>query len=377
VVEVFVPKKRDKWGRRFGFVKYQDEGNEAKLGQRLEEVWFRDTRLKVNKAKFGKEKQAVVEERRLKEDDRGGGSILLPGKSFKCALVPEKGMNTVLGEERPCLKIYPSEELLELLQWAYVGELQQFLDAREVQQSLTMEGLSQIKVTTMGGNILLIQIEGNKVLDSVIKQHQEWWDTLFCKVSKWSSNLVASKRFIWLKVYRIPMHVWDEPLFKRLGSLFGTFVDFDEATISRKRLDFARILVSTERKRLVDEMVNISVMGAVYSLWVVKELGGRQWESEVRESREDDVTSQSSRENDVAYCEGRLFSDEEVPIPRLRDYGSLGNSKVSPLVESKLGSGFLLSVHEGPQATDPSKRDGFLIDPMACGQVASRGSAMM
>jgi len=73
----------------------------------------------------------------------------------------------------------------------------------------------------------------------------------------------------------IPLHVWDEPLFKKIGSLFGVFVDFDKDTIARNRLDMVRIRISTARKGIIDEIVKIRVMGAEFMLWVVEEGGGR------------------------------------------------------------------------------------------------------
>lgn len=57
VREVFVPKKRDKLGSRFGFVKFKDVSDEAQLGRRLEEVWWGDSKLKVNCARFGREEK--------------------------------------------------------------------------------------------------------------------------------------------------------------------------------------------------------------------------------------------------------------------------------------------------------------------------------
>jgi hypothetical protein len=71
---------------------------------------------------------------------------------------------------------------------------------------------------------------------------------MFKKVVRWSPQLVADSRIVWVKVFGIPLHVWDEDLFKKLGSVFGVFVDFDEDTISRKRLDFARIQISVSMK---------------------------------------------------------------------------------------------------------------------------------
>lgn len=106
-----------------------------------------------------------------------------------------------------------------------------------------------------------------------------------------------------------------EPLFKKLGSLFGVFMDFDDETIERKRLDVARIQVSTVRRGLIDEMVNLKVMRAAFQLWVMEEYGGRRGSSEWREVEDEDASSVGSREEDVIGGEEGLFSDaEECPL---------------------------------------------------------------
>jgi len=55
VGEVFIPNKLDKWGRKFGFVKFKEVKDVVDLERRLEVVWLWDTRLKVNIARFGRE----------------------------------------------------------------------------------------------------------------------------------------------------------------------------------------------------------------------------------------------------------------------------------------------------------------------------------
>jgi hypothetical protein len=273
------------------------------LGSRLQEVWLWNTRLKVNRARFGREKQQLVEEgvaeRRKTVVAAGEGPSIVTGKSFKQALGREKGQFVGKTEERQCLLVQPSEEMLELLKWSYVGELHQNLEAKEVQQMLVLEGLSAVKVTTIGEKMLLLQVDGNKELQGVISNHKLWWDASFLKVSIWSPPMVVSRRSVWLQIHGIPIHVWDEPIFKAIGNLFGGFIDFDEDTASRNRLDFARIKVSTTRKGLIDEHVEISVVGAVFCLWVVEEGGGRRWEPVDKERMMDDVTSVGSREGDV------------------------------------------------------------------------------
>jgi len=86
VEEVFVPKKLHKWGRKFGFVKYKEVGNEEDLEGRLEEVLIWNHKLKVNQARFGREKQQEKEVKQAKVANSSGGAVIVPGKSFKNAL---------------------------------------------------------------------------------------------------------------------------------------------------------------------------------------------------------------------------------------------------------------------------------------------------
>jgi len=59
-------------------------------------------------------------------------------------------------KEEPCLEIQLSQEILEVLEGAYMGELHQVMEVREVQQRLFMEGLSMGKATAMGGKLFLL-----------------------------------------------------------------------------------------------------------------------------------------------------------------------------------------------------------------------------
>lgn len=59
-------------------------------------------------------------------------------------------------KEEPCLEIQPSQEMMEVLEGPYMGELHQVMEVREVQQRLFMEGLSMGKATVMGGKLFLL-----------------------------------------------------------------------------------------------------------------------------------------------------------------------------------------------------------------------------
>lgn len=108
-----------------------------------------------------------------------------------------------------------------------------------------MEGLHRVKVITMGAKRMLLLFHGIGDIEEVRNNHKAWWDSMFKCVKRWSPQVVADTRMVWINVHEIPLHMWDEPLFKMTGDLFGKFVDFDGDTIGRNMLDVARIKVET------------------------------------------------------------------------------------------------------------------------------------
>jgi len=75
--------------------------------------------------------------------------------------------------------------------------------------------------------------------------------------------LVASRRIVWIKIFGLPIHVWEEEAFKQIGSQFGDFLDFDEDTISLKRLDVTRVKIVTNRLGLINDHLVIQVVGSI------------------------------------------------------------------------------------------------------------------
>lgn len=65
--------------------------------------------------------------------------------------------------------------------------------------------------------------------------------------------MVVKNRKVWLRVTGLPLHVWEEENFQQLGAIFGVFLGFDEEIIGFRRLDFARIHLSTSRMGFISE----------------------------------------------------------------------------------------------------------------------------
>jgi len=259
------------------------------------------------------------------------------------------------------------EERLAELNGSKVGFLRPFGDGLLLQEGMVMEGLEKIIVTAMGGHMVLLQSSFPSEIQRAAVNHIDWWEAHFQKVVHWTPNMVAKKRVIWLNFFGTSLHVWEEETFKQLSSMFGEFLDFDDSTISKKRMDVARVKVCTDRLFFIDEHLSIKVVGAAFDLWVVEDGG----EEVVR--REERSSGGSGGEDRIGNVMGQNSEDDDI-TPGI---GQLGCEVGKPKVKSTSGG----MRHEegqkdnflGSNQKDPSLGEGDLNGPVSKGHVEGGG----
>jgi RNA recognition motif-containing protein len=64
--DVYIPKKVDKWGKKFAFVKYREDMDAMELSNSLGDVWLGSFKLRLNKSRFARNE----DERKKEEVDR-------------------------------------------------------------------------------------------------------------------------------------------------------------------------------------------------------------------------------------------------------------------------------------------------------------------
>ncbi|KAK2442363.1 zinc finger CCCH domain-containing protein [Trifolium repens] len=247
VGEVYIPNKLDKKGHRFGFVKFKEVTNAKALESRLDNVWWESYKLRINLSRFNRgAKEASYPSiqsggEKTLNTMKGVGqhevTLVEKGRSFKNALTMEgcKGnvVSGVSGDILPvqsqCLEVRVNDDLLKQLQASFVGFLVEERDIVKVNEGLVMEGYNWITATSMGGNM------------------------------------------VWLRCRGVPLHAWDESLFRQIADRFGSFIEVDPYTANRSKLDIPRVKISLSKMESIDSVISILVMGKTYQVWVVEE----------------------------------------------------------------------------------------------------------
>jgi hypothetical protein len=259
VGDVYIPKKADKWGRRFAFVKFRKVKDVNELTLTLEDVWCGSFKLKINRFRFERNEESTKQEKpvsgRVWVD---GEPSVTQGRSFRDALGKnhqETGLQQLALQraEEEVLQIEVDALVLQELEKSFVCVLALDVDVSKIKTTLYMEGLAHFSVTDMGRNMVLLFSPREGELQAMTRAKPDWLSYYFKEFKAWSPNCFADRRVIWVKVLGIPLHVWGENLFKVIGGKYGEFLDFDESTASRQKLDVARIKTATSFRASIDD----------------------------------------------------------------------------------------------------------------------------
>jgi hypothetical protein len=161
--------------------------------------------------------------------------------------------------------------VLKELEESYVGRLVVNVEVYRIRTVLFMEGFAHIAVTDMGRNMVLLHSPKPGEIAKLWRTKADWITYYFREVIPWSPSCFADRRDTWVKIYGIPLHVWGENLFKMIGRKYGEFLDFDNNTASRAKLDVACIKISTAFGGMINEPLEVRALGVVYTLRVVEE----------------------------------------------------------------------------------------------------------
>jgi hypothetical protein len=253
---VYIPKKLDRRGRRFGFVKFKEVQEVEVLSERLKDVWIGSFKLWVNRYRFARSDgfeahsqnpETNQPERKIEE--------AVPGRSFRSALMGESSASSQV------LKVPVNEDLCRELQSIVVVTLASETDVRRIQATLFMEGYQSISVTPMGGNMAILRSPVVGDVERLVKSKNECLSYYFSAIKPWNPGLMATQREVWVQIYGIPLHIWGENLFKLVGKRLGVFLDFDEETASITRFDVARIKILTATWPFIDMELKVEVDG--------------------------------------------------------------------------------------------------------------------
>ncbi|GAU45815.1 hypothetical protein TSUD_115030 [Trifolium subterraneum] len=334
VGEVFIPAKRDKFGKRFGFARFADVSDAQTLLKKIEDTWFGTFKIRANLSKFkrdednpklNKYKQQIEQQLRGGVNKREG---TIQGVSFKDVLDKEGAReqqknalqkSSVSEHKRRQQYLQQRDDLsgvlkvdvvpanVEKLKNSYVGTLWEVKEAESIQMQILMEGFQDVQATMMGIDKILLSSIKEGGVQRAFEANKLWWEKKFSDIKVWSSIQKPRGRRIWVRIFGAPPHAWGWECFNRIVWRIGNLINLDGPTTRQERLDVARAQIAVTSWKFVDEIQEIKVNEELFVVRVMEERFGEVDLGVTRKTNDQCFSEGSTTEDylsEVERCDG-------------------------------------------------------------------------
>ncbi|KAE8676231.1 putative ring finger protein [Hibiscus syriacus] len=172
------------------------------------------------------------------------------------------------GEDNKIIRIAENE--VSWRQSCLVGKIKNMYNEDIVQTSFSADGFN-VKVSIWHELLVVIQFKYESARQVCWLNREHW-------VSRWFDELELLEGYenkhrvkTWILLSDVPLLVWSESFFMKLGSLWGKMLLVEDDTCNRSRFDVARILLEVHYASDIPEKVSIVCNGRLYSIKITIE----------------------------------------------------------------------------------------------------------
>ncbi|MFS7922241.1 hypothetical protein Hanom_Chr03g00246781 [Helianthus anomalus] len=224
------------------------------------------------------------------------------------------------------------------------------LDAlRLVNKTLNNMILGGGRIQYIGGLMILVTCfdkatAENVRLEAISMPH------IFSSMTLWTGQSFCYERLVWIKVQGIPLHLLNNEVVDRIGSMFGTVVHKANIGSADGDLSFEYIGILVGDGKRINQEVLLRWKGRKYQVWVVEEIGdwSPEFWSKSNTSQDNSGQGKSSEVNSPAYDNSPVaaaLNDDQNPI--LETNEKYGNEVNKIDEELRLNNGNNLNMENG------------------------------
>ena len=244
VVDSFIPNKRSKSGKRFGFVKFINVFSNDRLVSNISTVWIGRHKLQAHLAKYAR---PPMNDRSQVNNKGQRNATFLPrnSRSFANVVTNANLPNDTTMSDTPALVLEDECGNTDDLSKHVIGKVKDFQSIPNIKMVLAKEGFGEFVVSYLGGFWVMIELN-NVENQRQFMQHQGV-NSWFQEIRAASSDFVSKDRIVWVDIEGIPLNVWTNATFNRIGKKWGDVMAIEESTGSsyaRKRLCIKTNLVN-------------------------------------------------------------------------------------------------------------------------------------
>nr|GEV09756.1 RNA-directed DNA polymerase, eukaryota, reverse transcriptase zinc-binding domain protein [Tanacetum cinerariifolium] len=220
VLDVYIPEKTTKMGKRFAFARYHKVHDVDALIRNLRSVWLGSFHLYANVARFNRDSKSSFSQK-SNVNEPLNSHIPSFARVVKGPIIQERHDAPVMVLERGTLN-YEGNPVL-------VGCVKEFKTIPNIHHICSSKGFNGIKTSYLGGF--------------------------------WTSNFEVKDRVVWIDVEGTPLRAWSHATFQKIASKWGELVHMDLSNVSNKYS--MRRCVKTCVQHLIAESFKVVLDGKV------------------------------------------------------------------------------------------------------------------
>ncbi|GJV96565.1 RNA-directed DNA polymerase, eukaryota [Tanacetum coccineum] len=320
VVDVFIPAKKSKIGKRFAFVRFIKVHNLNRLIENLNTIWMGRYHLFANPARFVRppkvnsfnQKEGSVKNTRTGYNNTDHHFLKDKSKENGRALNSKSYVDVINNDFHQKKENYPAivldESCMNTVDYslALMGKVKEFSALTNLKMVLANKGFESINLKYLGGFWVLIEFKSE---DSKKKFNSKMGNgSWFAQLIQASNSFCIDERVSWIDIEGLPLKAWTKNTFNRITSKWGELLYLDEQV--EGYFHSKRVCVKTKLVDNICESVKIIIQGKTY--WVrAKEVTG--WIPDFEDDNEDSSSSDEELSNDdVLDDNGNLNNDSKM-----------------------------------------------------------------
>ncbi|GKD83161.1 RNA-directed DNA polymerase, eukaryota [Tanacetum coccineum] len=262
VVDVYIPLKRSKTGKKFAFVRFLKVDNMERLIENLCTIWIGRFHLYANPVRFQRESMAsFVQPSKVKINS---GPVK---NSFASVLKSNDHKGPPSSDSSPAIVMDDSCIVDNDLSCSLMGKIKDINALSNIYVIFADEGFDNVNISYLGGFWILI--EACSVASKEKMLNHKGLASWFSELCIADPSFVSEDRLVWISIEGLPFNTWNNNAYAKIISQWGTLSEVDTTPDSSSSAK--KIYVVTKVHTIINQRIKIIVKGKIY--WIcVKEL---------------------------------------------------------------------------------------------------------
>ncbi|KAJ0856583.1 putative RNA recognition motif domain, nucleotide-binding alpha-beta plait domain superfamily [Helianthus annuus] len=288
VAGVYIARKKDKFGNRFGFISFKNVRDVKELERALNGTKMGNAKLKVNLARFAVEnanvldtmkprKNAVAEEstgelrEHLKPRNQGfikdGGGKLF-SELFSNGNREKMSGQSNMSKEGLVVEVYDNiSAFKDLAGMAAVGRCKSLSILNNLFSLMSKDGTRDFSISYLGGLSVLVKFLNEEACNSFVGNHP-CWNAWFSSLDHWVGQSLPFERIAWLRLVGVPIHLAEDEVYDSIARRFGKIVFGSQRTSEDVDLSVNCVGVLRGDGCRIEEVVSLVWKDKRFKIWV-------------------------------------------------------------------------------------------------------------